>query len=100
MLGAADRVKSGQPLEPGHGQGTGPRQVAASKGGSRAALDGSSTRPGLLTVQDVAAYLAVSPWTIREWIAVGKLPAVRLPGRLVRVKRADLERLVEAWAGS
>lgn len=100
MLGAADRVKTGQPLESGHGQGTGPRQSVGSKGGSSAALDAASTRPGLLTVADVAQYLAVSPWTVREWLASGKLPVVRLPGRLVRVERAALERLVARCAGA
>jgi excisionase family DNA binding protein len=56
----------------------------------------SSVRPGLLTTRDVAAYCAVSYWTVREWIDSGKLPVVRLPGRLVRIHPATLEKFLEA----
>ena len=33
--------------------------------------------------------------TIRNWIDSGRLPAVRLGQRRIRIKRADLERLIE-----
>jgi excisionase family DNA binding protein len=49
----------------------------------------------LLSVDAAAAELSVNPFTLRRWIARGRLPSVRL-GRCVRVKRADLERLIEA----
>lgn len=51
----------------------------------------------LLTLREAAAYLGVSYWTVRSWIESGRLPHVRLPGRrLLRIDRADLDRLVEA----
>src|SRR4029453_8939195 len=58
----------------------------------------SSASPALLTLRQAADYLAVSYWTVRSWADAGKLPVVRLPGdgRLVRVERAELERLIVA----
>ena len=56
----------------------------------------SSASPALLTLRQAADYLAVSYWTVRSWADAGKLPVVRLPGdgRLVRVERTELERLI------
>ncbi len=34
--------------------------------------------PRLLDLAGAAAYLAVSPWTIRQWEAEGALPRVRI----------------------
>jgi excisionase family DNA binding protein len=58
----------------------------------------SSVRPALLTLRQAADYVAVSYWTIRAWVDAGKLAIVRLPGdgRLVRVERVELERLIAA----
>lgn len=55
-----------------------------------------SVHPRLLTLRQAAAYLAVSYWTVRHWVDVGKLPAVRLPGdgRLLRIEVAELDRLI------
>lgn len=56
--------------------------------------------PRLLTVDGAAAYLAVSPWTVRDLIHAGALPRVRLPlphgGELRKVlfDREDLDRLI------
>jgi excisionase family DNA binding protein len=49
-------------------------------------------------MREAAEDLAVSYWTIRTWVETGKLPAVRLPGggRLLRIERTELDRLVEA----
>ncbi len=53
--------------------------------------------PRLLTLREAAAYLSVSYWTVRGWVESGRLPHVRLPGRrLLRVDRADLDRLIAA----
>jgi excisionase family DNA binding protein len=49
-----------------------------------------------LTLQAVADHCACSIWTVRAWVDVGKLAVVRLPGRLVRVDPAELERFLEA----
>ena len=50
--------------------------------------------PRLLTLPEVAAFLSVSPKTVRRLIGRG-LPCVRL-GRVVRFRQADLLRFVEA----
>jgi excisionase family DNA binding protein len=51
--------------------------------------------PGqLLTVPQVASEFQVTAQTIRNWIAHGTLPAVRV-GRAFRVRRADVDALLE-----
>jgi excisionase family DNA binding protein len=58
---------------------------------------GDSKSSALLTIKDVAALSQVSYWTARGWIESGKLPVLRLPGRLIRVRPSALERfLVES----
>src|SRR5689334_7077974 len=47
----------------------------------------------LLTVQETAALLRVSPVTVRRYIAAGRLEAIRV-GRGVRVRRKAVERVV------
>jgi excisionase family DNA binding protein len=58
----------------------------------------SSAPSSLMTLKEAAADLSVSYWTVRGWVDAGKLPAVRLPGdgRLVRVERAEVNRLIAA----
>ena len=69
--------------------------------------------PRLLDVRQAAAYLNVSPWTLREFINDGSIPTVRLPRphtvrmrkrgaisdtvRRLLIDRADLDTLVERW---
>lgn len=48
-----------------------------------------------LTVAEVAELLRLNQQTVRNWIDAGTLPAVRV-GRRVRIKRSDLNRIVEA----
>ena len=47
-----------------------------------------------LTVAEVAAILKLNQQTVRNWIDQGSLPALRV-GRRVRIRRSDLERLLE-----
>lgn len=47
---------------------------------------------GLLTVDDVAAYLRVSTKTVRRQIAAGHISAIRI-GRLIRVSPEEVMRL-------
>ena len=47
-----------------------------------------------LTVAEVAEMLKLNQQTVRNWIDQGSLPAVRV-GRRVRIKRSDLERLLD-----
>jgi excisionase family DNA binding protein len=48
----------------------------------------------LLTAKEAAALLGLSEHTIRQWIWQRRLPVVRL-GRAVRLRREDLEQLIE-----
>jgi excisionase family DNA binding protein len=50
---------------------------------------------GFLTVAEVASILKVNQETVRNWIDVGKLPAVHV-GRRVRIRRADFDALLDA----
>ncbi len=49
----------------------------------------------LLTIEQVAAYLNVSPHTVRRLAARRALPSVRV-GHLLRFSERDLERWVQA----
>jgi len=50
--------------------------------------------PRLLSVEDAGAYLAISPWTVRDLIGRGELNSVRI-GRRVLLRREDLDRFIE-----
>lgn len=50
--------------------------------------------PGMLTVQEVADRLRVTPRAVRSWIKEGKLKAVRI-GRTIRVRSEDLDELIK-----
>lgn len=52
----------------------------------------------VLTVQEVAQALRLSEWTVRRYIAAGRLPAVRIGGQW-RIGRNALDVLI-ALAGS
>jgi excisionase family DNA binding protein len=49
--------------------------------------------PALLTVAEVASHWRVSPHTVRVWIRQGRLPAVRLARRAIRLPAAVLATL-------
>lgn len=51
------------------------------------------------SVQQVADHLGVSTKTVRNYIADGRLSAVRLGPRLIRVKRESVERLMNPIGG-
>ena len=61
--------------------------------------------PRVLDVMAAAAYLSISPRTVRALIAEGKLPTVHPPAvlrsrerlRRVLIDRADLDRLIDDW---
>ena len=54
----------------------------------------SATDDEFLTVADIARILKLNQQTVRNWIDQGYLPALRV-GRRVRVRRTDLDRLLE-----
>ena len=49
----------------------------------------------LLTVPEAAGYLGLRPSTIRSWLLKREIPYIKLRRRAVRIRRADLETLVE-----
>ena len=53
----------------------------------------------LLTKREVAELLKVSEVTIARWLKQGRLPAYRVGPRAVRVRRADVERLMAPLDG-
>ena len=48
----------------------------------------------LLTVAEVAEILRLNQQTVRNWIDNGKLAHIRLGERRVRIKRSDLDRII------
>ena len=83
-------------LRPGQSEGTVAARTRVSSGDAGRPKDAESGAPGrLLTLPDVAERCAVSVWTVRAWVDNGKLPVLRLPGRLVRVEPAALDALLE-----
>jgi excisionase family DNA binding protein len=48
-----------------------------------------------LSVDDVSQALGVTAHTVRNWIAQGSLAASRIGPRLIRIRRADLEAMLE-----
>jgi excisionase family DNA binding protein len=50
-----------------------------------------------LTVAEVAELLKLNEQTVRNWIDQGSLPALKV-GRRVRIRRSDLERVLEDGA--
>ncbi len=89
--------------DPGPSAGQVRPRSRMNSGDSAGRVDRESTASRLLTLQEAAAYVGVSYWTIRSWIERDVIKVVRLPsvrggvdGRLVRVERAVLDKLIEA----
>lgn len=59
---------------------------------------GQMNAPLMLTIDQAAQLLSLSPRTVRSMVKDGRLPAVRI-GRAVRIRRGDVERLVALHAG-
>lgn len=47
------------------------------------------------TVEEVARLLRVNPESVRRYVRSGKLRAVKLGGKFIRIDRADLDRFIE-----
>ena len=55
----------------------------------------------LLTAEQAAAILQLSPKTVKDWLRAGKLTGCKI-GRFWRIKPADLEAFIQAsrlWRG-
>jgi excisionase family DNA binding protein len=57
-------------------------------------ISGGNLEDTFLTVAEVAELLKLNQQTVRNWIDQGSLPALRV-GRRVRIRRSDLEQLLE-----
>jgi excisionase family DNA binding protein len=53
------------------------------------------SEPLTLGIREAARLLSISHWSVRRWIRLGKLPAVKL-GRRVLVEVAALQRLIDS----
>lgn len=51
-------------------------------------------RDELLTIQEAADTCKISIRTMYRWLAVGRLPAVRI-GNVTRIRRTDMETFLE-----
>jgi excisionase family DNA binding protein len=49
----------------------------------------------LLTSSEAARMLRVSKATITRYVRLGQLPAIRLPSGHLRIRRRDIERLLQ-----
>ncbi len=101
--------KAANAPEYGHNAGTATAGSRANSGpeiGALALQAVAPLAPRLLDLAGAAAYMAVSPWTIRQWEAEGALPRVRIPlpitnkrrggeCRKLLFDRADLDQLIE-----
>src|SRR2546421_4201143 len=62
-------------------------------------MESGERQESYLTVAEVAELLKLNQQTVRNWIDQGSLPALRV-GRRVRIKRSDLDRVLEnAYSG-
>ncbi len=57
-------------------------------------MDQAEPEADYLTVAEVASLLRLNQQTVRNWIDQGSLPALRV-GRRVRIKRVDLQRILD-----
>lgn len=55
----------------------------------------SAEDPELLTTRRVAEMLSVAQSTVERWITLDRLPAIRLPSGHYRVRREDVEKLLQ-----
>ena len=56
----------------------------------------STSESDLISYAQAAKKLGVSKRTFAAWVAGGRIPTVRLPGRVRRVRPADLDAFVAA----
>ncbi|MGH7297959.1 MAG: helix-turn-helix transcriptional regulator [Polyangiaceae bacterium] len=51
-----------------------------------------------VTIAEVAKRFRVSKRTVERWVKTGRLPAIQLGERLVRIRQEDVDRLAVAAA--
>ncbi|MGD0950042.1 MAG: helix-turn-helix domain-containing protein [Candidatus Binatia bacterium] len=93
--------------EAGHTMGTRPPEHRDSVKESDGPPVHTTVAPRLFSVESAAQYLSVSSWSIRDYVASGRLPSVQLPaprgqGRTMRrvlVDVRDLDVFIESSKG-
>jgi excisionase family DNA binding protein len=55
---------------------------------------GSFFMEPLLSIEEAAHLLGVSPWTVRKWVSTNRIRIVRL-GRRVLLEQPELRRIIE-----
>jgi len=85
-------------VEMEHGPDACPERLNSVELGQREGNEAHMTKTPekLLTVDEVAEILQVSPTTVYRRIQAGELPAIKLGHRQVRIKPEDLEAYIEA----
>lgn len=78
----------------GHIAGTSPAERTELTAESSTAAVHVTVAPRLLSVEAAAVYLSVCAWTVRDYVASGKLPAVRLPATGSRGKKPESRRVL------
>jgi excisionase family DNA binding protein len=61
----------------------------------RAGITAENPEQHFYTTEDVAKLLQVDPESIRRYVRSGKLRAVRLGGKFIRIERTDLNKFIE-----
>ncbi len=61
---------------------------------TRSATPSDRQEEGLLTPQKVAEILKIKPARVFEAVRNGRLPAVRITGKLIRFRQQDVERFI------
>jgi excisionase family DNA binding protein len=56
--------------------------------------DTPAIKKQMVSPQHAAEMLDVSRYTVRRWIKTGKLPAVKFSSSTIRIRVADVERLI------
>jgi len=75
--------------------------IVSFEASSAAPAGNAATSASYLSPEQAAEFLGVHHQTIRGYIRNGKLPALRIAGeRAVRIRRENLERLLEPLAAS
>jgi excisionase family DNA binding protein len=83
------------PSEPVQDTVQAPREPRTRRRLSKRAQHDESRAPSrLVSLRQAAGYLSVSYWTVRNWVETGKLSAIRLGPKLIRIERSDLDRFI------
>jgi excisionase family DNA binding protein len=61
-------------------------------------LAGAEIFPAILTKKQAAAYVQSTPRYLERQIRAGRLRALKPTGKLVRIRRSDLEKFLESGA--